>query len=319
LGAESIKCGVSWEHLGSLKIPDEYFADKKKLPDDVFRIGPLGIIHKRAHNQEEGYHWWYVDGYLTTPDRFDQWRSHIKNIKPPKQENLVAFNEFLPIAYEKGICPFVPGGGPFTYVIEAMGLKAYSRAMRKNPEFVKEILNLFTDVICEQLKAVADNTNARLFLIADDVAMKYNVILAPKVMEEFYLDSYKRIVESIGNNYIYFHSDGFVEPLLPYMIEAGFHGVQCLEEIAGVDIRRVKKQYGQDICLIGNMDVSRDLYFATPQEIAQKSQKLVEDLGPEGYIFGPCSTIYAGHPLENIQAMVTGWKKGNKKHSNIPL
>jgi uroporphyrinogen decarboxylase len=296
-----------------LDLPQDYIDEHPNLDSSIHHIDPFGMISQWADNQEEGLHSWYVDGYLTTPERFESWLPVLKQVQPPQPEILKAFNDFLPMAYEKNICPFAGMVGPFTNVIESMGLKAYARAMRKNRDFVKRVLDVFTDITCAYFQALVQNTDAQLFYIADDVAMKNNVMLAPRVMEEFYLDSYKRIVKSVGDGYIYFHSDGFVEPLIPYMIEAGFHGVQCLEEAAGVDIRRVKKEYGDQICLIGNMDVSRDLYYASPKDIAKKAQKLVEDLGPEGYIFGPCSTIYAGHPLENIRAMVEGWQAGNKK------
>jgi len=50
------------------------------------------------------------------------------------------------------------------------------------------------------------------------------------------------------------HCDGFVEPLLPLLIEAGINCLQPIEIKAGMDLLRIKKNFGDKIALIGGMD-----------------------------------------------------------------
>ena len=50
------------------------------------------------------------------------------------------------------------------------------------------------------------------------------------------------------------HCDGFVEALIPSLIEAGIDCLQPLEVKAGMDLVRVKRNFGERIALIGGMD-----------------------------------------------------------------
>jgi len=50
------------------------------------------------------------------------------------------------------------------------------------------------------------------------------------------------------------HCDGFVEALIPSLIEAGITCLQPIEIKAGMDLLRIKKNFGDKIALIGGMD-----------------------------------------------------------------
>ena len=54
-------------------------------------------------------------------------------------------------------------------------------------------------------------------------------------------------------------SCGFVEPLLPGMLEAGIDCLQVIEVKAGMDLLRIYKNYGEKLALMGGIDV-RTLY-----------------------------------------------------------
>ena len=51
------------------------------------------------------------------------------------------------------------------------------------------------------------------------------------------------------------HSCGFVEPLLPDMIDAGIDCLQAMEVKAGMDVLRIYRNFGDRIALMGGLDV----------------------------------------------------------------
>jgi uroporphyrinogen decarboxylase len=55
------------------------------------------------------------------------------------------------------------------------------------------------------------------------------------------------------------HSCGFVEPLIPDMIDAGMNCLQVIEIKAGMDLLKLHKLYGDKISFMGGIDV-RVLY-----------------------------------------------------------
>ena len=51
------------------------------------------------------------------------------------------------------------------------------------------------------------------------------------------------------------HSCGFIEPLLPHIIEAGIDCLQVIEVKAGMDPLRIHKNYGDRLSLMGGIDI----------------------------------------------------------------
>jgi len=105
------------------------------------------------------------------------------------------------------------------------------------------------------------------------------------------------------------HTDGKIDELVPHYIEMGLDMLQCLEPAAGVDIVELNKKYGDKIAWNGNIDVSRLLPFGTPQEVRNQSEKIISAIAPSHNLaFGPCTDIFAIHPVENIEAMYNAAK-----------
>jgi len=68
---------------------------------------------------------------------------------------------------------------------------------------------------------------------------------------------YKKVTEllhSAGVNSIFVDSDGNLRALIPLWLEAGINGFWPLECAAGNDAVALRKQYGKDIILAGNID-----------------------------------------------------------------
>jgi uroporphyrinogen decarboxylase len=234
----------------------------------------------------------------------------MQQLLAPPRETFDRFNKFAAMAISKGICPIPAVGGPFTEVLEGMGWSAFARAARKNLPFMRKFADLATDSAVLAISSICKNATVKIIHLPDDIAMKQNVMLTPALMKEVFFPCYQRITEAAHKHggRIFLHTDGFVEPLIPALADAGFDGLQCLEAAAGVDIGLVKMNWGSQLCLIGNVDCNRDLFYMTPEQIKEHARGMVENLKDGGgYIFGPSSTIYGSHPLENVLAMVDGW------------
>lgn len=105
----------------------------------------------------------------------------------------------------------------------------------------------------------------------------------------FSLSMYKDIIQA-GHKYtidyahsknlpVIMHSCGYVEPLLPGMIEAGIDCLQVIEVKAGMDLLKLYEMYGDKIAFMGGIDV-RTIYSNDEQiidkELLSKIPKLKE-------------------------------------------
>ncbi len=86
-------------------------------------------------------------------------------------------------------------------------------------------------------------------------------------------------------------------------------GVDILEPIqtraAGMQPAALKRDFGQQLCFYGGVDLQETLSKGTPQQVAAEVACLIDMLGQDGgYILGPGHThIQVDTPLENITAM----------------
>ena len=77
------------------------------------------------------------------------------------------------------------------------------------------------------------------------------------------------------------HSCGYVEPLLPGMIDAGIDCLQVIEVKAGMDLLKLHRTYGNQIAFMGGIDV-RTLYTNDRAVIDQELESKIP-LVKEGY------------------------------------
>ena len=65
---------------------------------------------------------------------------------------------------------------------------------------------------------------------------RQNVHVSPDMYLDLLLPAHRRLFDWARAHAlpVILHSDGFVEPLIPALVDAGFDGLQCLESAAGV-------------------------------------------------------------------------------------
>jgi uroporphyrinogen decarboxylase len=91
-------------------------------------------------------------------------------------------------------------------------------------------------------------------------------------------------------------------PYLDDLVGLGIAGLHPLEKGA-MDIRAVKRDYGDRICLLGNVDLNL-LGMATPDEVDREVRELIRDVGPGGGYIVTSGNSLAGYLLpENVVAL----------------
>ncbi|NLF01732.1 MAG: hypothetical protein GX601_12220, partial [Anaerolineales bacterium] len=95
---------------------------------------------------------------------------------------------------------------------------------------------------------------------------------------------------------------------LPGLIEAGLDIIQPVQTTTkDMDAERLKREFGQDICLWGGgCDTRYVLPRGTPEQVAEDVRRRVRTLSPGGgFVFQQIHNIMADVPPENIVAMLT--------------
>lgn len=98
------------------------------------------------------------------------------------------------------------------------------------------------------------------------------------------------------------HICGNMTPVLSDMADTG---ADIIELDYKVSLQKAKELIGSKVCLMGNLDPSSILLNGTPELVAEKSQKCIDDAGKGGgFILGSGCELAFYTPQENVKAMI---------------
>ena len=194
----------------------------------------------------------------------------------------------------------------------SMGMEHFSIALRDNRPFVETVLDHYCDwttVVAERVCQLGFD----VFVSTDDMAFKTGPFFSPKVFRELALPRYRRVAEKITLPWV-IHTDGNILSFLDDLMSLGIVGLHPNEKGA-MDIRAMKREYGDRLCLLGNVDLNI-LTLGTREDVDEEVRGLIRDVGPGGgYIVTSGSSLAAYVKPENAVAL----SKAVQKYGHYPL
>jgi uroporphyrinogen-III decarboxylase len=251
---------------------------------------------------------WYVDGYFKTPDIIHQlWATHGKpseRINPNENYSRSKWQ-----SYVERLSPYVFPMAWLTLsmnesLFEGMTMGRLGHYIRKRPTFIHELMEEYCRTNLELAKRFIE-AGVEVIFYSDDLGQKDRGILSLPQFREFVLPYYRRLYQLCKNHGVFVvqHTCGFIEEYVPDLIDAGLSCMQSLEPAAGVDLGRLKAQYGTKLAFMGGIDSSRVLSFGTPAAVEQEVKRCIDAAATHGgYFVGPSHTLL-DVPWENVCAM----------------
>ncbi|NJD03280.1 MAG: hypothetical protein FIA99_11975, partial [Ruminiclostridium sp.] len=94
------------------------------------------------------------------------------------------------------------------------------------------------------------------FWMVEDLAHTRSTLFSPDIYKEVLWPYHKILGDFLHKENIYFfvHSCGKIDTLLPYLISAGIDVVQPLQANTGMNVRDLKREFGQDLTFWGNIN-----------------------------------------------------------------
>jgi uroporphyrinogen-III decarboxylase len=179
-------------------------------------------------------------------------------------------------------------GGFFGPLRNLFGVEKLCMLFYDDPAFVEEVMDAFADYMILIMDQVLENTDIDAFLLWEDMAYKNGPLIGPELARKFMLPRYRRVVDflhSKGVKYIVLDSDGDIMKLIPMWLDAGINVLYPFEVQCGMDVNKVRKEFGKDLRMWYGMDkrAASKGTEAIDKEVGRIGQLIAEG----GYVPGP--------------------------------
>ena len=184
------------------------------------------------------------------------------------------------------------------------------------PDKVKAEAEKAVDNALEHGKRIKKESSLDCFALCSDYCLNTGPFLSPAQFSEFVTPYLKKLIKGYRELGFYTikHTDGNIMTIIDQLVDSNPHALHSIDPQAGVDIAKVKILYGNNICLIGNVNCGLIDTGTEEQVIESARYALKSGMPGYGYIFSTSNCIYTGMDLKRYELILDVWRKeGNYK------
>jgi uroporphyrinogen decarboxylase len=201
----------------------------------------------------------------------------------------------------------------FTHAWFLRGFMRFIRDLYMNSKFVNKLLDRLLEWVIKEGRRFVE-IGVDICAIGDDFGMQTGLIISPQLWRKYFKPRYQKLfreLKNAGNVYIFFHSDGNIEQIIPDLIEIG---VDILDPVQPecMDVIRLKELYGHRLTFHGTISIQKTLPFGKVDDVKNEVITRIKTLGYNGgLVIAPKQLMY-DVPIENILALYDTAKKYGK-------
>lgn len=172
------------------------------------------------------------------------------------------------------------------------GTETMLMAMLDEPEWVTDIFETYLTVSLNQAQKILD-AGYRFDAVMwwDDMGYKGAPFFSPDLYRELLKPFQKRAIDWAHERGMFaeLHSCGYIEPLLPDLVEIGLDMLNPLEVKAGMDPKKLKDTYGDKLAFHGGINAQ---LWDKPELVLSEMEKIIPIMKEGGgYVFASDHSI----------------------------
>jgi uroporphyrinogen decarboxylase len=174
-------------------------------------------------------------------------------------------------------------GGFLGFPRQLMGVTGYLMALYDTPELIHDMCDTFLEFLLHYYDRILRDVQVDCILIWEDMAGKQGSLISPDHFREFLSPRYRKMVgfaKESGVDIILTDSDGYVEELIPLIVETGVTGMYPFERAAGNDLLRIRDAYPA-FQMLGGFD-KRALFASGGREAVDRELAITKQMLPKG-------------------------------------
>jgi uroporphyrinogen decarboxylase len=249
-----------------------------------------------------------ADIYIATAERF----GHSAIFIHPNPDSVEETIRLVELIREKtGDRYFIMRHGDATFSLpDGTQMMDFSNRIADDRAGLKEEAEAMVDFAILKAEQLAKAGGLDGFALCSDYCFNTGPFLSPQLFSELvtpYLSRLTKAYRELGF-YVIKHTDGNIMPILDQLVQTHPHALHSLDPQAGIDIAGVKRLYGREVCLIGNVNCGL-LDTGSDEAVIESSRYALRSGMPGGgYIFSTSNCVYTGMRLERYELMLDVWR-----------
>jgi uroporphyrinogen decarboxylase len=188
-----------------------------------------------------------------------------------------------------------------------MGMDRFLDTLSADPALLREMFEFWADFV---IAAAGDWLEQVRFDFAyfgeDGMGYKGSTLVSPEMYRAIWAPSMSRVAALLrerGVEVIGYHTSGNAGPIIPVLLEIGINLLLPLESAAGMDARELRREYGRELRLIGN--ISRQALMDGPEAVEREFEAKVPPLLEQGgYIPAVDDMLMPDMPYASVRRYV---------------
>jgi uroporphyrinogen decarboxylase len=181
-----------------------------------------------------------------------------------------------------------------------------------NPDMAECLLDRITTLRCFMAKRYAE-AGTDILGLGDDVGMEHKLMISPSIWYKWLGSRLAQVIKSARevkpDIIIHYHSDGYIEPIIPQLIEIGLNVLNPVQPEC-MNPARLKKLYGAHLAFWGTIGIQHTMPFGAPDDVRKEVKERIATVGKNGgLVIAPTHVLAPEVPLENIAALVEATKE----------
>ena len=187
------------------------------------------------------------------------WLTFRERLNPENAPKLLG--DIMPIArmlsVSDDIPVLMPICGAFGHPRNLMGDINLCYTLYDDPDLLHEILDNWLILYKRIIQLITEHIKVDCMLIWEDMCYKNGPLIGPNHFRTFILPRYVELIKYAkehGIKYVWVDTDGDLLKLIPMFVEAGVSALLPFEVQSGMDIVKIRKQFGTCFTIIGGID-----------------------------------------------------------------
>lgn len=185
------------------------------------------------------------------------------------------------------------------------GMEPLMMDMMMGEKRAEIILDRITEMSIQRATLYAE-AGVDILYFGDDVGMQHSLMLGEDLYIDWLKPRLKRVIDAAKkinpNVIVFYHSCGFVEPLIPHLIEAGIDVLNPIQPEC-MDFREIFEKYHGQVAFHGTIGTQTTMPFGTAEDVKREVWRNLDIAGAHGALLvAPTHLIEPEVPWENIMA-----------------